>query len=57
MSIERGVHKRYAAVAFDYFVLFNPDSVVAVVDRIAPGKGESSPICGGHDSSSTAGCG
>jgi 2-haloacid dehalogenase len=39
MSIERGVHKRYAAVAFDYFVLFNPDSVVAAVDRIAPGKG------------------
>ena len=38
-SVERGVQKRYAAVAFDYFVLFNPDSVVVVVDRIAPGKG------------------
>jgi 2-haloacid dehalogenase len=38
-SIERGVSKRYAAVAFDYFVLFNPDSVVSVVDRMAPGKG------------------
>jgi hypothetical protein len=38
-SVERGVQKRYAAVAFDYFVLFNPDSVVSVVDRIAPGKG------------------
>ena len=36
----RAVHKRYAAVAFDYFVLFNPDSVVAAVDRIAPGKGQ-----------------
>ena len=30
---------RFAAVAFDYFVLFNPDSVVAEVDRIFPGKG------------------
>jgi 2-haloacid dehalogenase len=37
--VERGVQKRYAAVAFDYFVLFDPDSVVSVVDRIAPGKG------------------
>ncbi len=37
--VERGVHRRYAAVAFDYFVLFNPDSVVSAVDRIAPGKG------------------
>jgi len=39
VPVERGVHTRYAAVAFDYFVLFNPDSVVSVVDRIAPGKG------------------
>jgi 2-haloacid dehalogenase len=38
-SVERDGHKRYAAVAFDYLVLFNPDSVVSVVDRIAPGKG------------------
>ena len=30
---------RPAAVAFDYFVLFNPDSVVAAVDRVFPGKG------------------
>ena len=37
-SVERGGHKRYAAVAFDYFVLFNPDSLVSVVDRIAPGQ-------------------
>ena len=37
--VERGAHRRYAAVAFDYFVLFNPDSVVSAVDRIAPGKG------------------
>ena len=37
--VERVVTKRYMAVAFDYFVLFNPDSVVSVVDRIAPGRG------------------
>jgi len=30
---------RFAAVAFDYFVLFNADSVVPVVDRVFPGKG------------------
>ena len=35
----RGVHRRYAAVAFDYFVLFNPDSVASTVERIASGKG------------------
>jgi 2-haloacid dehalogenase len=39
LPVERGVHKRYAAVAFDSFVLFNPGSVVSAVDRIAPGKG------------------
>ena len=38
-SVERGVQKRYAAVAFDYLVLFNPDSVVSIVERTAPGKG------------------
>jgi 2-haloacid dehalogenase len=38
-SGERGVQERYAAVAFDYFVLFSPDSVVSVVDQVAPGKG------------------
>lgn len=38
-AVERDVHKRFAAVAFDYFVIFNPDSVVSAVDRIAPGKG------------------
>jgi len=31
--------KSYAAIAFDYFVLFNPDSVVAAVDTEFPGKG------------------
>jgi len=30
---------RFAAVAFDYLVLFNSDSVVAVADRVAPGRG------------------
>jgi len=30
---------RFAAVAFDYFVLFNADSVVSVIDRVFPGKG------------------
>ena len=38
-SGERGVQRRYAAVAFDYFVLFNPDSIVSVVDQVVPGKG------------------
>jgi hypothetical protein len=30
---------RFKAVAFDYFVLFNPDSIVSDVDGIFPGKG------------------
>jgi len=30
---------RYRAVAFDYFVLFNPDSIVADVEQTFPGKG------------------
>jgi len=30
---------RFAAVAFDYFVLFNADSVVSAVDRVFPGNG------------------
>ena len=38
-SVEPGVHRRYAAVAFDYLVLFDPDSVVSAADRIAPGRG------------------
>ena len=29
---------RYTAVAFDYFVLFNPDSVLPVVEQVVPGK-------------------
>jgi 2-haloacid dehalogenase len=38
-SAEGAPRKRYAAIAFDYFVLFNPDSVVSAVDRVFPGKG------------------
>ncbi len=30
---------RFKAVAFDYFVLFNPDSVVPEVEQVFPGKG------------------
>lgn len=30
---------RYKAVAFDYFVIFNPNSVVGTVEKIFPGKG------------------
>lgn len=30
---------RYKAVAFDYFVIFNPNSVVAEAERVFPGKG------------------
>jgi len=37
-SVERGVHKQYAAVAFDYLVLFDPDSVRSAVEQIAPGR-------------------
>ncbi len=29
----------YKAVAFDYFVIFNPNSVVPVVEKVFPGKG------------------
>lgn len=30
---------RYKAVAFDYFVIFNPNSVVPAVEKVFPGKG------------------
>ena len=39
VSADGAPRKRSAAVAFDYFVLFNPDSVVSAVDRVFPGKG------------------
>ncbi len=31
--------KPYKAVAFDYFVIFNPNSVVTAVEEVFPGKG------------------
>ena len=39
VSADGAPRKRFAAIAFDYFVLFNPDSVVSAVDRVFPGKG------------------
>jgi 2-haloacid dehalogenase len=30
---------RFKAVAFDYFVLFNPDSIIPEVERVFPGEG------------------
>jgi 2-haloacid dehalogenase len=38
-SADDAPQKRHRAIAFDYFVLFNPDSVVAAVDRVFPGRG------------------
>jgi len=38
-STDGAPRTRFAAIAFDYFVLFNPDSVVSAVDRVFPGKG------------------
>jgi hypothetical protein len=39
LSLERVARKRYGAVAFDYLVLFNPDSGITAADRIAPRQG------------------
>ena len=36
---DAGATPKFKAVAFDYFVLFNPDSVVAEADAVFPGKG------------------
>jgi len=36
---EAASRPRFKAVAFDYFVLFNPDSVVSDVEQTFPGKG------------------
>jgi 2-haloacid dehalogenase len=33
------VTPRYKAVAFDYFVIFDPNSVVAAAEKVFPGKG------------------
>jgi 2-haloacid dehalogenase len=34
-----GAAPRFKAVAFDYFVIFNPDSVIPEVEKAYPGKG------------------
>lgn len=38
-SIEGAGRRHFPAVAFDYFVLFNPDSVVSAAEQIVPGRG------------------
>jgi 2-haloacid dehalogenase len=37
--VEGSSRKPFVAVAFDYLVLFNPDSVMAAVEQVSPGKG------------------
>ena len=55
VDAESAATPRFNAVAFDYFVLFNPDSVVSAVERIFPGKGRELRISGGRASLNTAG--
>jgi 2-haloacid dehalogenase len=38
-SAEGSGRKQYAAVAFDYFVLFDPDSIVSAVEEVSPERG------------------
>jgi 2-haloacid dehalogenase len=38
-TVEGRGRRRFAAVAFDYLVLFNPDSVMSAVEQVTPGKG------------------
>jgi len=38
-SVQGSGRKRFAAVAFDYLVLFNPDSVMPTVEQVSPGQG------------------
>jgi 2-haloacid dehalogenase len=38
-QLEAAAPPQFKAIAFDYFVLFNPDSVVPEVERVFPGKG------------------
>ena len=56
VRLEAAAQPRFKAVAFDYFVLFNPDSVVSDVERIFPGNGRELRTSGGFDSSNTPGC-
>jgi hypothetical protein len=37
--VEGSSRRRFAAVAFDYLVLFNPDSIIPVVEQVSAGKG------------------
>lgn len=37
--MDAAARPRFKAVAFDYFVLFDPNSVVAEVERVFPGRG------------------
>ncbi|HEY8964331.1 MAG TPA: haloacid dehalogenase type II [Alphaproteobacteria bacterium] len=39
-SFAQDAAPRFKAIAFDYFVIFNPDSVIAKVEAIFPGKGK-----------------
>jgi len=40
IQVEAAPRPRFKAVAFDYFVIFNPDSVIPAVEREFPGKGQ-----------------
>jgi 2-haloacid dehalogenase len=40
LSAQAGPAPRFKAVAFDYFVIFNPNSIIPTVDAVFPGKGE-----------------
>lgn len=39
LGTEAQAAPRFKAVAFDYFVIFNPNSVVPEVEKAYPGKG------------------
>ena len=39
LGVQANQSTRFKAVAFDYFVIFNPNSVVPTVEKIFPGKG------------------
>jgi 2-haloacid dehalogenase len=40
MATQAAAAPRFKAVAFDYFVIFNPDSIIPAVEREFPGKGQ-----------------
>ncbi|MBS1771432.1 MAG: haloacid dehalogenase type II [Bacteroidetes bacterium] len=39
MNCNAKMHPRFKAVAFDYFVIFDPNSVVPAVEKVFPGAG------------------